>query len=268
MGVIIALVAIAIMAIKLPVLLDSEEMANPERIKKSVWRYPHVLLGALGIFFYVGAEVGNAGLLVNYLQSLQGLNITPEIASRFAAIYWGGAMIGRFFGSILLSEMKGNKLPYILGVLVLALVSGAFVTDWNFNYGAYFLLIAVINFAIMKLGKGSANRTLAVFAGVAAILAITTAVTTGSISLWTIVSIGFFNSIMFPNIFALAVRDLDNAEKSTASGIINSLIVGGAVLPLIMGSIADSYGYTWAFFVPAFSYLYIFFYAVKGSKIR
>ncbi|GET30363.1 MFS transporter [Prolixibacter sp. SD074] len=268
MGVIIALVAIAIMAIKLPVLLDSEEMANPERIKKSVWRYPHVLLGALGIFFYVGAEVGNAGLLVNYLQSLQGLNITSEIASRFAAIYWGGAMIGRFFGSILLSEMKGNKLPYILGVLVLALVSGAFVTDWNFNYGAYFLLIAVINFAIMKLGKGSANRTLAVFAGVAAILAITTAVTTGSISLWTIVSIGFFNSIMFPNIFALAVRDLDNAEKSTASGIINSLIVGGAVLPLIMGSIADSYGYTWAFFVPAFSYLYIFFYAVKGSKIR
>ncbi|GET20636.1 MFS transporter [Prolixibacter denitrificans] len=268
MGVIITLVAIAIMAIKLPVLLDSEEMANPERVKKSVWKYPHVLLGALGIFFYVGAEVGNAGLLVNYLQSLEGLNITPEIASRFAAIYWGGAMIGRFFGSILLSEMKGNKLPYIFGVLILALVSGAFVTDWNFNYGAYFLLIAVINFAIMQLGKGNANRTLAVFAGVAAILAITTAVTTGSVSLWTIVSIGFFNSIMFPNIFALAVRDLDNAEKSTASGIINSLIFGGAVLPLIMGTIADSYGYTWAFFVPAFSYLYIFFYAVKGSKIR
>jgi FHS family L-fucose permease-like MFS transporter len=53
-----------------------------------------------------------------------------------------------------------------------------------------------------------------------------------------------------------------------ASGIINSLIVGGAIVPLIMGKIADSAGYTWAFFVPAICYAYIFFFAVKGSKMR
>ncbi|MCK5368832.1 MAG: sugar MFS transporter, partial [Cyclobacteriaceae bacterium] len=102
----------------------------------------------------------------------------------------------------------------------------------------------------------------------AALLSIITAVTTGEIALWTIVSIGFFNSIMFPNIFALSVRDLDSGEMAGASGIINSLIVGGAIVPLIMGSIADSYGYTWAFFVPAICYLYIFYFALKGSKLR
>ena len=73
---------------------------------------------------------------------------------------------------------------------------------------------------------------------------------------------------MFPNIFTLAVKDLDNAELSGASGLINALILGGAIIPLIMGGVADSFGYTWAFIVPAICYLYIFYYAVKGSTIR
>ncbi len=92
--------------------------------------------------------------------------------------------------------------------------------------------------------------------------------TQGSIALWAVVSIGMFNSIMFPNIFTLAVKDLDPGELSTASGIINTLICGGAIIPLIMGKIADVSGYSWAFIVPAICYLYIFFYAVKGSKLR
>ena len=120
----------------------------------------------------------------------------------------------------------------------------------------------------MQLGKGSAGRSLAVFALVAATLALVTAFTSGSIALWAVVSIGMFNSIMFPNIFTLAVKDLDPGELSTASGIINTLIFGGAIIPLIMGKIADISGYSWAFIVPALCYLYIFFYAVKGSKLR
>jgi FHS family L-fucose permease-like MFS transporter len=73
---------------------------------------------------------------------------------------------------------------------------------------------------------------------------------------------------MFPNIFSLAVKDLDNAELSGASGLINALILGGAIIPPVMGKVADSAGYTWAFLVPAACYLYIFFYAVKGNTIR
>jgi FHS family L-fucose permease-like MFS transporter len=194
----------------------------------------------------------------------------PAVAGKYVAIYWGGAMIGRFFGSIMLSNITDNvkKYSYAAAVLLLALVSGSFVTEWNWNIGLIFMIVAVGNFIMMQLGKGSAARSLAVFALIAATLAIVTAFSSGSIALWAVVSIGMFNSIMFPNIFTLAVKDLDPGELSTASGIINTLIFGGAIIPLIMGKIADVSGYSWAFIVPAVCYLYIFFYAVKGSKFR
>lgn len=192
-----------------------------------------------------------------------------EMASTYAAIYWGGAMVGRFFGSFMFSDMKtAKKFTFALPVLVLALVSGAFVTEWSWNIGLIFMGIAAVNFIIMQFGRGNAARTLATFALFAAILDIATTFTSGNIALWTIISIGLFNSIMFPNIFSLAVKDLDNAELSGASGLINALILGGAILPPLMGAIADTAGYTYAFLVPAVSYLFIFYYAVSGSKIR
>ncbi len=261
MASIILIIALLIMALKLP------EIQKTTTERKSVWKYPHVLLGALGIFFYVGAEVGNGSLMINYF--VNTLDLQESEASKYVAIYWGGAMVGRFFGSFMFSNQSlGRKLTYALPVLLLALVSGSFVTDWNWNIGLIFLGIAVINFIIMQIGTGKAARTLAVFALVAAALDLFTTFSTGQVALWTVVSIGLFNSIMFPNIFTLAVRDLDSGELSTASGVINTMIFGGAILPPVMGYIADSYGYTWAFIVPAISYLYIFFYAVKGSSLR
>jgi FHS family L-fucose permease-like MFS transporter len=262
MGIIVLLVAVAIFTIKLPVI------DKGSGVKKSIWKYPHVVLGALGIFAYVGAEVGNAGLIVNYLKnSVEG--VSAEMASTYAAIYWGGAMIGRFFGSFMFSDMKqSKKFTYLIPVLALAFIAGSFVTDWNWTIGLIFTIVAIINFIIMQIGTGKAARTLAIFALVAALLDITTTFTTGQVALWTVISIGLFNSIMFPNIFTLAVKDLDNAELSGASGLINSLIVGGALIPPIMGGIADNFGYTWAFLVPALCYIYILFYSLKGSTIR
>lgn len=261
MACIIVIIALIIMAIKLP------EIQKVSTERKSVWKYPHVLLGALAIFFYVGAEVGNGSLMINYF--VNKLGFVESDASKYVAIYWGGAMVGRFFGSFMFSGIGlSKKITYALPVLLLALVSGSFVTGWDWNIGLIFLGIAVINFVIMQIGTGKAARTLAVFALVAALLDIVTSFGTGQVALWTIVSIGLFNSIMFPNIFTLAVKDLDTAELSTASGVINTMIFGGAIIPPIMGFVADSYGYTWAFIVPAISYLYIFYYAVKGSAIR
>jgi len=262
MGVFVIIVAIALFSIKLPDIKLDEDST-----KKSVWKYPHVVLGAIAIFVYVGAEAGNAGLIVNYLRN--SINISSEMASTYAAIYWGGAMIGRFFGSFMFSDRKmSKKLTFVLPVLILAFISGSFVTDWNWAIGATFAGAALVNFVIMLVGRGKAARTLAIFALAAAVLDLTTTFTGGSVALWTIISIGLFNSIMFPNIFSLAVRDLDKAELSSASGLINALILGGALIPPLMGSIADGAGYTWAFIVPAMCYLYIFFYAIIGNKIR
>jgi MFS transporter, FHS family, L-fucose permease len=261
MGVLIVLIALIILAMKLP------EIQSTKTEGKSVWKYPHVLLGAVGIFAYVGAEVGNGGLIINYLKEANGMD--GEVASKYAAIYWGGAMVGRFFGSFMFSSMAtSKKFLYALPVLALALVAGSFVTGWSWDIGLIFLGISVVNFIIMQVGQGKAARTLAVFALVAAALDLTTTFGGGQVALWTVVSIGLFNSIMFPNIFTLGVKDLDKAELSTASGIINTLICGGAIVPLIMGKIADTAGYTWAFIVPAICYLYIFYFAVKGNTIR
>ncbi|MBW6490344.1 MAG: sugar MFS transporter [Lentimicrobium sp.] len=262
MGVIVILVAVILLSIKLPVIAIAKK-----ETKKNILKYPHVVLGALSIFAYVGAEVGNAGLIVNYLK--KSLEMSGEEASTYAAIYWGGAMVGRFFGSFMFSGISlSKKITYAIPVLILALVSGSFVTGWNWNIGGVFLGVALVNFLIMQIGTGKAARTLAVFALVAAVLDLVTTFTTGNIALWTIISIGLFNSIMFPNIFSLAVKDLDNAELSSASGLINSLIIGGAIIPPLMGGVADNFGYTYAFIVPAICYMFIFFYAIRGAHIR
>ncbi len=265
MAVIVIAVAIVLSLMKLPSIAVDKKAKG----KKSAFQYPHVLLGAFAIFCYVGAEVGNAGLMVNYLRS-GTLGLSAEMASTYAAIYWGGSMVGRFSGSIMFSDMKNSlkKYLYIGIVLILALLSGAFVTNWNWNIGIVFMGVAFVNFIIMLLAAGKPSHTLAAFALMAGILGLVTTFTTGQVALWTVISIGLFNSIMFPTIFALAVKDLKSDELGSASGIINALIVGGAVVPPIMGSIADNYGYTWAYIVPAVCYIYIFFFAIKGSKIR
>lgn len=114
------------------------------------------------------------------------------------------------------------------------------------------------------LQKIKPGKVLAFNAAVAALLVITTMLTRGSISMWTILSVGLFNSIMFPTIFTLAVADLGK-HTSQGSGILCMAIVGGAIIPMIQGAVADSIGgIHYAFFIPLICYLYILFYGLKG----
>jgi len=71
---------------------------------------------------------------------------------------------------------------------------------------------------------------------------------------------------MFPNIFTLGVDGLDKGELSMASGLINTLIVGGAIVPVLMGLLADGFSVKVSFIIPILCYLYIVFYALVGSK--
>ena len=89
--------------------------------------------------------------------------------------------------------------------------------------------------------------------------------TQGHFAMWSILAVGFFNSIMFPTIFSLGVAEL-GPLTGNGSGILNMAIVGGAILPLIQGAIADHVGIHHAFFIPVVCYLYILYYALSGSK--
>ncbi|HWC19996.1 MAG TPA: sugar MFS transporter [Terriglobales bacterium] len=100
---------------------------------------------------------------------------------------------------------------------------------------------------------------------VAALLVATSMLFSGRTAMWSILAVGFFNSIMFPTIFTLGVAELGPLTGS-GSGILNMAIVGGAILPLIQGVLADQFGIQHAFFLPVICYSYILFYALRGSK--
>ena len=109
------------------------------------------------------------------------------------------------------------------------------------------------------------GHLLAICALCTAALVVISMLTSGHVAMWSILAVGFFNSIVFPSIFSLGVAEL-GPLTGNASGILNMAIVGGAILPLIQGAIADHIGIHHAFFVPVICYLYILFYALNGSK--
>jgi FHS family L-fucose permease-like MFS transporter len=187
-----------------------------EQKNDSIWKHRSLLLCAVGIFAYVGAEVSIGSFLVNYLGLSEIADFSEKTASGYVSFYWGGAMIGRFMGAPLLQRFKPRYL-------------------------------------------------LALCAVPAATLVVTSMLTDGRTAMWTILAVGFFNSIMFPTIFSLGEAGL-GALSGSGSGLLNMAIVGGAILPVIQGVIADRVGIHHAFVLPVICYLYILFYALSGSK--
>ncbi|MGD0300142.1 MAG: L-fucose:H+ symporter permease [Bryobacteraceae bacterium] len=207
----------AISRFKLPVLANIEEgRAHDSSTGDSAWKHPHLVLGALGIFIYVGAEVSIGSFLVNYFSQTDIGGLSPKDAASLVSFYWGGAMVGRFIGSALMQKLNPG------GVL-----GGA--------------------------------------ALVACLLVTVSILTTGHVAMWSIILVGLFNSVMFPTIFTLAIDGLGKLTGQ-GSGILVMAIVGGAIIPLAQGALADRIGIHMAFILPAVCYLYIVYYGLRGSR--
>jgi FHS family L-fucose permease-like MFS transporter len=183
-------------------------------LSRSIWSYKHTVLGAIGIFFYVGVEVGLASIAVNYFK-LQGMS-TAKTASFLVSLYWFGALIGRLLGAGIMTKVNPGRL-------------------------------------------------LGIFATCAAILISISMFTSGSVAIGTLVLCGFFNSVMFPNIFTLGIAGL-GPMTSKGSGLIMTAVVGGAVVPLAIGALADKTSIQMSFIIPVICYLYIAFYGFVGHK--
>jgi FHS family L-fucose permease-like MFS transporter len=214
-GVTLVLLAVVIGTFKLP-RIETAAPRPGEKVKDSIWNHPSLLLGAIGIFTYVGAEVSIGSFLVNYFGLHEIANISAKTAAGYVSFYWGGAMVGRFLGAGLLRRFKPGRLLAVFAICAATLVA-----------------------ASMVLG--------------------------GHTAMWTILAVGFFNSIMFPTIFSLGVAEL-GPLTGNGSGLLNMAIVGGAILPVIQGVIADHVGLHHAFVLPVMCYLYILFYGLSGSK--
>ncbi|WP_032097678.1 sugar MFS transporter [Alteromonas genovensis] len=209
------LLALVFLYLKLPKL--NHTSSNTGIFKGGAWQHKHLVLGAVGIFMYVGAEVAIGSMLVNYLASPSVAGLTEAKASKLLAYYWGGAMVGRFIGALIMQKVSGG--------IVLAFNSAM----------AIFLIVLSIS-------------------------------TTGPLALWTVLGVGLFNSIMFPTIFSLALQQLGK-DTPQGSGILCLAIVGGAIIPLFQGMLADSIGVTMSFLLPASCYLYIAYYGLIGSRV-
>ena len=213
-GLLLVLFAGVIGKSKLPNIASAQH-ALGERLNDSLWQHRNLILGAVAIFTYVGAEVAIGSFLVNYLSQPGIAGLTTKIAARYVSLYWGGAMIGRFIGSAVLRRVRTQYL-------------------------------------------------LAFCAACTTTLLVTSILTFGYLAMWSILAIGLFNSVMFPSIFTLGLAEL-GPLAGDGSGFLNMAIVGGAVIPLVQGFIADRIGIHHAFLLPVVCYLYIFYYALAGS---
>jgi MFS transporter, FHS family, L-fucose permease len=227
-------------------------------------KHPHTALGMLAIFMYVGGEVTVGSALINYLGLPKLGSLGHEAASKFLAFYWGGLMVGRFMGAFALSAMQ-KTLKHMLVSLVPVV---AFITIWvvsgqdnALHYGPALALLLVMFY----LGEASAHRMLALFSAVIIGLILTSMCTNGETAKWSILGVGLFCSVMWSNIFSLAIEGL-GPLKSQASSLLVMAILGGAILPPLQGAIADHFGIEISFAVPMLAFAYIAFYGIYGYK--
>jgi FHS family L-fucose permease-like MFS transporter len=196
---------------------ETKTAVQNQASQQSAWHYPHLVLGAIAIFVYVGGEVAIGSFLVSFLGQANIAALAEQDAGKFVSFYWGGAMVGRFIGAFVMQKIKPAN--------VLA------------------------------------------FNALAAVLLILTAIfSDGSLAMWSLLAVGLCNSVMFPTIFSLALNGL-GIHTGQGSGILCAAIVGGAIVPLIQGVLADSFGLQIAFLVPVVCYLYIGFYGWRYQTI-
>jgi FHS family L-fucose permease-like MFS transporter len=221
-------------------------------------KFPQLKRGIFGIFFYVGGEVAIGSFIISFLGQHNVAGLSTVVAKNYLSLYWGGAMIGRFVGSISLNQdlSAGKKALYMVVTSALVFLLILSIVDLTFAQITPFILFIVLNLAGFALGRSAPARTLFLFAGVCIILLLTCVFSSGHISMWTILGIGLFNSIMYSNIYTLAISGLGK-YTSQGSSLLVMAILGGAVVPLIQGAVADAIGIQKALFIPVICYLYI-----------
>jgi FHS family L-fucose permease-like MFS transporter len=195
---------------------ESGHVESPLKALSSKW----AVAGAAAIFLYVGSEVSIGSLMTNLLHSEGTLGLRIEDAGRLVALYWAGALMGRFAGSALLTRAPAALL------LTLCTVAAA-----------------ILSFVVFQ--------------------------STGAGAAFAALSIGLFNSIMFPAIFTLTL-ERSTAPASATSGLLVFGIIGGALLPLLAGKIADMSGgnLNHAFIVPLIGYVLLTIFAVCAMRTK
>lgn len=223
LGIFTIVVCVILVLLKLPKIDEgkqAEDAGEHREYKSSVFKYPHVWLGALGIFAYMGVEIGVPSMLkyrFELLPEYAGIDVSDVVTS-YLSFYWGGMMVGRFVGAGILTKFEPRNL--LTSCLCL---------------GAVCILLSLL-FSSSMLG------------------------------IWCMLAAGLFHSVMWPLIFNLGLQELGPHTKA-ASGVINTGVIGAAVLMPLMGAIVDMTGVIIAMCFLFIFYAYIIWFCNWGSKI-
>lgn len=244
-AILLVLLAILFAVFRLPK-IESAERHKGEQVNDSVWKHPNLPYGAVGIFVYVGAEVAIGSSIANYLALPNIGHFASEIADPAARYHAALSVAARYISLYWLGAMVGR----FIGSAVLQKVKTSYVLAFCAIMTTLLVTISVL--------------------------------TSGHFAMWAILSVGLFNSIMFPSIFTSGIAEL-GPLTGDGSGVLNMAIVGGAIIPWVVGRIGDAInhayypqtvqgetswgqGIHYALIIAAICYLYILFYALSGSK--
>ena len=232
MGVfVLALVVISCVSIPEPHL--GKKTAVKEKSQHSAWSFRHTVLGVIGIFFYVGIEIGIPGVLIFWLSDVTG---DVAVGGAVAAIYWLLMLVGRFVSSIISGKVSSRAQLIFVSTLAIVLTGAAIFLPETLT----------INMPAYAAGNGFFTAQVPV-------------------SALLLVLCGLCTSVMWGGIFNLAVEGLGK-YTAQASGIFMMMVVGGGVMPLIQNWIADNVGYMESYWLVVAMLAYLLFYGLVGCK--
>ena len=218
-----------------------EHASEPMKsLMSGAMKYSHFVLGAIAIFVYVGIEVGVPGVLNFWLSDIPDVGKT--IAGSVAGTYWALMLVGRLTGAAL-----GHK------------ISSKVMLTFASTLGLVLVLLAIFLPTTMQVGLPVLQRS--------ATGALSFGLANVPINAMLLVLVGLSTSIMWGGIFNLAVEGLGK-YLAAASGIFMTMVVGGGLLPLIQGMVADMSSYLTSYWVIVFAMGYLLFYAISGSKVH
>ena len=238
-------IAMAVFAIAFVIILrvaiPEPNLSSGKKVKysHSPWNFRHTVLGVIGIFFYVGIEVGIPGVLIFYLSDSAASGITVNasaVAGGIAAIYWLLMLVGRLVSSAISGKVSSRvQLSFVSLVAILLIMGAIFLpAEYRVSMPAY----------SVEDGFTSASVPM---------------------SALLLVLCGLCTSVMWGSIFNLAVEGLGK-YTAQASGIFMVMVVGGGVMPLVQNAIANSAGYMASYWLVVGMLAYLLFYALTGSK--
>jgi len=245
-------------------------------------QYPQLVLGMLGIFFYVGVEVtigSNLGELLRHKDfgGLQASEATPYIA-----MYWGSLMIGRWAGAVgafKLSKKTKDLLLFIVPLIAFLIILGVnTIAGYNMKPLYYYIVCVIVQIIAAYLSKNKPAKTLLYFSLLGVIAMVIGTLSTGDIAIYAFLSGGLFCSIMWPCIFSLSIAGLGK-YTTQGSAFLIMMILGGGIVPPIQGKVADylqanstveGFGIHNSYWIAVicFAYLAFFAFAAKGILKR